>query len=53
MNDQERTLWIQNDEGLYSWWKSSGLSLTQFIRENRADLTTIIDKATGKEPDND
>lgn len=45
LNDEERRLWILNDEGLYNWWKSSHKSVRSFIRENRAELTEVIMKA--------
>lgn len=43
MNNSERSIWIDNDEGLYKWWRSSGLSKRKFIKENKAE----IDKAIG------
>jgi hypothetical protein len=42
MNNQEREQWIQNDEGLYNWWKRSRTSLRVFIRENRAEIDAAI-----------
>lgn len=42
MNDNDREEWINNDEGLYLSWKSSRMSMRQFIRENRDDLDKII-----------
>lgn len=45
MNDREREQWVMTDEGLYNWWKSSRLSMREFIRENRAELTAAINKA--------
>lgn len=42
LNDQERSLWIDNDEGLYSWWKSSRQSKRDFIRENKAEIDAAI-----------
>jgi hypothetical protein len=47
MNNDERELWINNDEGLYNWWKSSRLSMREFIRENRAELDATIRAAGG------
>lgn len=44
MNDTERAEFIDNDEGLYDWWRGSGQSKARFIRENRAEITTAIDK---------
>lgn len=42
MNDGERRQWIDNDEGLYDWWRSSRQSMTKFIRENRAEIDAAI-----------
>jgi len=42
MNDNERKLWVMNDEGLYHWWRSSHKSITAFVRENREELDRII-----------
>jgi hypothetical protein len=46
-NDTERAQWIDNDEGLYNWWRSSRQSKRQFIRENRAEIDKCIDNVTG------
>jgi len=43
MNDNERADWIDNDEGLYCWWKQSRMPKREFIRENRAEITEIIE----------
>ena len=50
MNDTEREQWVNNDEGLYSWWRSSRLSMRAFIRENRAELTNCIQRALNLPP---
>lgn len=51
MNDQDRTQWIDNDEGLYRWWKSSRQTKRDFIRENRAEITAAIENVTtGRKP---
>ncbi len=36
--------WIDNDEGLYNWWKQSRQNKRVFIRENRTELETCIDR---------
>lgn len=51
MNDSEREQWVNNDEGLYSWWKSSRLPMRTFIRENRKTLTASISNVLGREPE--
>jgi hypothetical protein len=49
MNNQEREMWIDNDEGLYDWWKSSKLSKRQFIKEYRTGIDLVIkDVTTGR-----
>ena len=48
LNDADRAQWIDNDEGLYSWWKSSRQSKRDFIRENRDELTAAINRALGR-----
>lgn len=42
MNDTDRSQWIDNDEGLYDWWKSTRLSKREFIRQNRAEIDAAI-----------
>jgi hypothetical protein len=46
MNNSERAQWIDNDEGLYNWWKSSRLSKAAFIREHRAEIDAAIENVT-------
>lgn len=45
MNTREREQWIDNDEGLYNWWRSSRLSKREFIRQHRDELDQAIDNA--------
>ena len=45
MNNQERKLWVDNDEGMYLWRKSSKLSMTKFIRENKTEIDECINRA--------
>lgn len=42
MNDSERAEWLDNDEGLYDWWRASKQSKRDFIRENREAITLAI-----------
>ena len=43
--------WIDNDEGLHNWWRSSRISKRQFIRDNREELTACINRVlTGNRP---
>jgi len=39
--------WIDNDEGLYDWWRRSKLSKRAFIREHRTELETAINQVLG------
>jgi hypothetical protein len=41
--------WVDNDEGLYSWWKSERIPKRQFIKENRKQLEAAINKVLGNE----
>ena len=43
MNDTERELWVNNEETLYNWWKSTRQSLRAFVRGNRKIIDGIID----------
>jgi hypothetical protein len=49
-NDGEREVWVINDEGLYNWQRRSGLSMRNFIRENRDELDRIIDAYLSRPP---
>lgn len=42
MNQSELELWIDNDEGLYLWWKRSKQSKRNFIKENRQELKELL-----------
>lgn len=51
MNNTEREQWIDNDEGLYNWWKRSKLSKRKFIQESRAEIDEAINNVqNGKKP---
>lgn len=50
LNDNDREQWIDNDEGLYSWFRSSRQSKRAFIRENREELTRLILNALNRPP---
>lgn len=49
-NDHERELWVSNSEPLYNWWQDSGLSMRNFLRQNREALDRIIEDEINKEP---
>jgi hypothetical protein len=44
-NDEERRLWVLNDEGLYSYWPSERprIGLKRWIKENRSMIDECID----------
>jgi len=42
-NDDERVQWVQNDEGLYVWWRQSKLAAGTFVRANREQIDEVID----------
>ena len=50
MNNREREQWIDNDEGLYLWWKSTGLSMRAFIKQERAEIDAAISAALDRKP---
>jgi len=50
INDQDRSQWIDNDEGLYNWWRLSHQSKTQFIKENRVELSECIMRVLNQKP---
>ena len=41
--------WIDNDEGLYNWYRFSRLSMNKFIKENREELETCINRVVSGE----
>ena len=47
LNNQEREQWIDNDEGLYDWWKSSYMSKRDFIKVNRTEIDAAINNVLG------
>lgn len=42
-NDEDRRLWVLNDEGLYRLQLASRLGVRAFIRRNRQVIDEIID----------
>ena len=50
LNNTDRQQWIDNDEGLYNWFKASRTSMTKFIRENKDELDAIILKSLNVKP---
>jgi hypothetical protein len=50
LNDNDREAWIDNDEGLYDWWRSSRQSKRAFIASHRAELTQLIQASLNRAP---
>ena len=51
MNDNDRSQWIDNDEGLYRLWKASGWSKKKFLSHNRAVVDYVAAKIkSGEKP---
>lgn len=49
--DENRRLWILNDEGLYNMWQNSKRSIDFFIRQERKMIDEVIGNVvTGKKP---
>lgn len=42
INNEEREMWVMNDEGLYIWWTSSKMSIGRFIRKYRKEIDQHI-----------
>jgi hypothetical protein len=43
--------WVDNDEGLYNWWKASKQRKRQFIIDNRDELEACINRVlNGSKP---
>ena len=42
-NDEDRRLWMLNDEGLYNLQIASRLSVREFIKRNRSMIDQVID----------
>jgi hypothetical protein len=50
LNDKDLAQWIDNDEGLYNWWRGSRMAKGKFIKENRAELQTLIRAVLERKP---
>ena len=42
ITNQDISRWIEGDEGLYTWWKTSGVTKELFIKKNRKELVKCI-----------
>ena len=51
MSIKDITQWIDNDEGLYSWWRGARQAKAAFIKDNRAELEACISRVlNGSKP---
>jgi hypothetical protein len=50
ITNSEIELWLDNDESLYNWFRSSRKSKRQFIKENKEELTSLISAVINREP---
>ena len=46
MNNNERELWIMNNEVLYLAWRSTGLSIAKYMKQYRENIDKYIKTAT-------
>ena len=42
MNNEQRRIWVLNDEGLYHLWRKSSKPILKFISENRELIDEVI-----------
>lgn len=49
-NDHERAQWVENDEGLYNWYKSQSYPLREFVKKNRVEIDAAIDSVLNRKP---
>jgi hypothetical protein len=48
---KEIELWLDNDEGLYNWFRGSRLSKREFIKQHRNELKECISRVvSGEKP---
>ena len=50
INNRDREMWIDNEEGLYNWWLSSRWSKRKFIKEYKDDIDAVIRKTLNMKP---
>lgn len=48
MNDKERAQWVDNHEGLYTWFKATRLTMRNFLRRYRSEIDKVINHALGR-----
>lgn len=50
LNDEERRLWVLNEESLYNMQRTSRRPMRAFIRENRETIDATIRAALAPKP---
>lgn len=45
INDKDRAEFVENEEGMYRWYRSCRQPLRTFVRENRTDIDRVIIEA--------
>jgi hypothetical protein len=50
ITNSEIELWLDNDEGLYNWFRSSRKSKREFIKENKEELKALIQSVINRKP---
>jgi len=50
LNDTDRAQWIDNDEGLYNWWRATRLPKRKFIQLNREEIDAAINSYLNRRP---
>jgi len=51
MNNEERRLWVLNDEGLYNMQQRSRKSMTEFVQDFQEEIDAVIGNVTkGRKP---
>ena len=49
LNDEERLMWLENDESLYLWRRQHPrLTTKQFVKQNRAEIDQFINAILNK-----
>lgn len=50
LNDNERRLWVLNDESLYGWMMGEGLGVKAFIAKYRTEIDEAILRMLNAKP---
>jgi hypothetical protein len=51
LNDDDRRDWLDNDEGLYDWWRYSRLSKREFIKFHREEIDSHVNAVLERKPE--